>query len=274
MKKNVKIPIRNIEVWENIRVETAEDELAELMQSIKQRGLLQNIKVWERKDGEFVLVYGYRRYLACKKLGYKEIEADIAQAGEMNEQDVLIENVMENLQRVNISPVELGRIASKLHDEQNLSIEEIAVRLGKPLGSITLAVELYQLVPKEMRHKVKNVTAGSTPQPGIVPATVAKRCIEAFGSYGESVVKNIMQAVIDNGLSVTDINKISSLRRGGLPLETAIKERDRLLKINISFYIDKEKAENLIEKHDMSIGEIGRRIIFGKLPPIKEYKVS
>ena len=69
------IAIKKIKVVENHRVNIDATHLDELMQSIKQHGLMQPIGVALNGAGSFVLRFGHRRLLACEKLGYKTLIA-------------------------------------------------------------------------------------------------------------------------------------------------------------------------------------------------------
>ena len=114
------------------RLEIAPEEIAELAQSIEERGLLQPILVTPRNN-RFEIVAGDRRYLAHEKLGRKKIEAKVVEA---DNKDVAIDRATENLQRRDLSPLEEGMIYVNLRDEIHLTVAEIAKKMGKSPGRI------------------------------------------------------------------------------------------------------------------------------------------
>ena len=68
------VPIAQIIVRENVRTRGGDAEIKQLMQSIKQDGLQSPIGVNKNNGkGNFMLMYGSRRLLACTKLGWKTV---------------------------------------------------------------------------------------------------------------------------------------------------------------------------------------------------------
>jgi len=126
---------------EATRLEIAADEIAELAESIKERGLLQPILVTPR-DGRFEIVAGDRRYLAHKKLGLKKIEAKVV---ESDAEGVAIDRATENLQRRDLSPFEEGMIYGSLRDKMGLSVDEIAQKMGKSPGRIERRLSVLRM---------------------------------------------------------------------------------------------------------------------------------
>lgn len=123
------------------RLEIAREEIVELAESIRERGLLQPILVTPR-DGRYEIVAGDRRYLAHEYLGYKRIEAKVVEA---DEKDVAIDRATENLQRVDLSPFEEGMIYGNLRDTMGFTVAEIAKKMRKSPGRIERRLSIVRM---------------------------------------------------------------------------------------------------------------------------------
>lgn len=118
-----------------------EIKLKELAQSIKTYGLLQPIIVTEI-EGEYQIVAGERRFLACQSLGWTEIPALVR---EYNESSVAAVALIENLQRENLNFIEEAFGYKRLIEEFNLTQEVLAQRLGKSQSTIANKLRLLRL---------------------------------------------------------------------------------------------------------------------------------
>lgn len=108
------------------------ERVRELAEAIREKGLLQPIKV-RPVNGRYEIVFGDRRYLAHKLLELKTIKAIVS---ELDDQETAIVRGMENLQRENLSPSEEARHYRELKDEGGLSIPQIAKRTGRTYVTI------------------------------------------------------------------------------------------------------------------------------------------
>lgn len=131
------------------RLEVSEEEIEELADSIRERGLQQPIKV-ARKGERFGIIFGDRRYLACKLLGKKTIEATVVDA---TEEDIAIDRAVENVQRVDLSPVEEGLQYQGMIEKMGLKLDQVAKRVGKKAGAIKRRLDLLRY-PKEYINAV------------------------------------------------------------------------------------------------------------------------
>ncbi len=100
--------------------------LDELAQSIKAHGVLQPIVVIPRGDG-YMIVAGERRWRAAQRAGIDKIPALVRT---LSSQHKLELSLIENLQRKDLNPLETATAYLKLRDQFNLTLEEIAVRMG------------------------------------------------------------------------------------------------------------------------------------------------
>jgi len=137
-----KIPVTNIRKspWQPRRVFSPEP-LAELIDSVKERGVLQPLLV--RKVGDhFELIAGERRLRAAQEANLKEVPAVIMDVGD---QEALEIALVENLQRSDLNLVEEAEGYRMLADKFNMTQEQIAERVGKARPTIANAMRLLEL---------------------------------------------------------------------------------------------------------------------------------
>ena len=103
-----------------------ETALAELAASIKQYGIMQPLVVTPAKQGHHIIA-GERRWRAAKLAGLKTVPALVRTT---KEQERLELAILENVQRVDLSPLEQAVSIERLHQQFNLVYGEIAKRLG------------------------------------------------------------------------------------------------------------------------------------------------
>ena len=134
-------------------------EMQELTDSIKANGILQPLTVRDLDDGKFELIAGERRLRSAREAGLEtvpvyilSIEADV----EMMEYALI-----ENIQRVDLNPIEEAEGYAILCGKYNLAQEEIAKRVGKSRPAIANALRLLKL-PPEIKSALKSgdISAG------------------------------------------------------------------------------------------------------------------
>lgn len=128
---------------EQPRTEFDPGKLAELAASIKEHGLINPILVRVLPGGSYRVVAGERRYRACKLLGLPKIPAIIDQDEERGE--FLSKQLVENLQRADLTPVERSEAIFKLKEQYGLSVRELAERLGISKSAVQRALEIRDL---------------------------------------------------------------------------------------------------------------------------------
>ena len=122
------------------------DELSlkELAESIKKHGVLQPIIVSPLSNNKYQLVAGERRWRASRLAGLATVPAIVRTLKELEQLEMAM---IENVQRVDLSPIEQAISIEKLHQQFNLSYDSIAKRLGKALSTVNNIARLLQLPP-------------------------------------------------------------------------------------------------------------------------------
>ncbi len=121
-----------------------EESLASLSESIAEIGLLQPIVV-RTTDAGFVLVAGERRLRAAKRAGLTEIPAYVRPPGD--DSGSLIEALVENLQREDLTPLEEAAAYQQMMDEFEMTHASIAERVGRSRSAVSNALRLLALPP-------------------------------------------------------------------------------------------------------------------------------
>ncbi|MEI6818516.1 MAG: ParB/RepB/Spo0J family partition protein [Verrucomicrobiota bacterium] len=123
------------------RLQFIESPLDDLMESIRQHGIIQPLIV-RPVNGKLELIAGERRWRASKKLGLATVPV-IERAA--SDRDVLEMALIENLQREDLNPIEEAAGYVRLAEEFALKQEEIATRVGKSRASVANAMRLLGL---------------------------------------------------------------------------------------------------------------------------------
>jgi ParB family chromosome partitioning protein len=125
-----------------------EESLQELMKSIEELGLLSPIKVRTTPGGRYKIIYGNRRYKACKTLGLQAIPCIVSTA--TDELEIYLEQIAENLTREGFSPIEEAEAFHKLMNDPKFSssIKYLSSKLGKPEAYIKNKCDLLNFGDK------------------------------------------------------------------------------------------------------------------------------
>jgi ParB family chromosome partitioning protein len=122
------------------------EELAEMVESIRERGVIQPLIVRE-VAGKFELIAGERRWRASGEAGLATLPAIVRQA---SDREVLELALIENLQRADLSPIEEAEAYARLIHDFSLTQEEVAKQVGKGRVVVANAVRLLTL-PESIR---------------------------------------------------------------------------------------------------------------------------
>jgi ParB family transcriptional regulator, chromosome partitioning protein len=119
---------------------------AGLAASIRLQGVLQPIVVRRRAGGGFELIAGERRWRAARTAGMPTLPALVRDA---DDSDSLLLGLVENVAREQLSPVEEARAYASLVDEFELSLGDVAERVGRSKSAISNRLRLLEL-PEEV----------------------------------------------------------------------------------------------------------------------------
>ena len=127
------------------------EKLHELAQSIKENGVIQPIIVRQSPVIGYEILAGERRYRASLLAGLTSIPAVVKQ---LSDQEMMVQSIIENLQRENLNPIEEARAYESLV-EKGFTHAEIADKMGKSRPYISNSIRLLSL-PEQILSEVEN----------------------------------------------------------------------------------------------------------------------
>lgn len=168
-----------------------DDELKELAETIKVHGLIQPIAV-RKVNNRYQIISGERRTRASKLANLKTIKAQVYENFDdktMNEWALI-----ENIQRVDLNPIEVAQSYQQLIENHNYTHEDLATTVGKSRSAITNALRLLKL-PNQVQAWI---------QEGRISSGAAR----ALCSDKVSNPEEIARRIIEEGLNVRQIEAI------------------------------------------------------------------
>ena len=120
-------------------------EIDNLVVSIKELGIIQPITVRKINEDKYEIISGERRYRASKLANLDSMPCYIKDVE--NDTDLLKLSLVENVQRVDLDPIEIALTYERLINEYNLDIESISRLVGKDRSTISNYVRLLKLDP-------------------------------------------------------------------------------------------------------------------------------
>ena len=231
-----------------------ERALAELSDSIRQRGVIQPVVVRRTETG-YELVAGERRFLACKKAGYNRIPAVIKEAGE---EDSIELALIENLQREDLNSVDEARAYRTLMSEFSLTQDELAMKVGKDRSSVANCLRVLKLsdtILDMIRSGAISSGHGrallSLEEPGEQLSIARKAAAKGLSvRETEALVNRLIRRRRKTGYGRTRPPEIVDLEdrlRNFLATSVRISWRGRKGKIEIDYYSN-EELERILEQ--------------------------
>jgi ParB family chromosome partitioning protein len=123
------------------RKDFGREALQELIDSIRQRGIIQPLIVREA-GARFELIAGERRWRAAQEIGLATVPAIVRTASDL---EVLELSLIENLQRADLNPIEEAQGYARLANEFGMRQEDIALKVGRSRAAVANAVRLLDL---------------------------------------------------------------------------------------------------------------------------------
>jgi ParB family chromosome partitioning protein len=117
--------------------------IEELARSVREHGIIQPLVVTRRAGNKYTLIAGERRFRAAQKAGLATVPVVIKEM--MPAGDSLQIALIENIQREDLNPIEEALAYHQLHEEFNLTQEEIAKRVGKERSTVANFLRLVKL---------------------------------------------------------------------------------------------------------------------------------
>ncbi|WP_392543734.1 ParB/RepB/Spo0J family partition protein [Oryzobacter telluris] len=182
-----------------------EDDMAELVHSIREIGVLQPIVVRPLSTPEdgvrFELIMGERRWRASREAGKDTVPAIIRST---DDDDLLRDALLENLHRSQLNALEEAAAYQQLLDDFGCTQEVLAQRIGRSRPQISNTLRLLKLPPVVARR----VAAG------VLSAGHARALL---GLPDGAAMERLAQRIVAEGLSVRTVEEIVALGDGETP---------------------------------------------------------
>ena len=234
--------------------------LESLASSIREHGVLQPLLVSriEKDSGyiEYQLVAGERRLLAAKMVGLTQVPVIVRKP---TEQEKLVVSIVENVQRMDLSPLEKAEAYKRLQEEFNFLQKDVARLVGKSREAVANTMRLIEL-PKDIKQALKDekITEGHA------------RAMLAVGDIQKQ--KIVFSRTVRDGLNVREVESLiqkiniwQPAKRQASPASKEIKDMEdeirnafgiKTLKLRMSagrpkldvFFSSKKELEDLLKK--------------------------
>lgn len=123
------------------RRDFAPEALQELMDSIRQHGIIQPLVV-RMVNGRHELIAGERRWRAAQQAGLTQVPVIAREASDL---DVLELSLIENLQRADLNPIEEAQAYARLAGEFGMRQDDIAMKVGRSRAAVANSMRLLDL---------------------------------------------------------------------------------------------------------------------------------
>lgn len=199
------------------RGEFNEEKLQELAESIRQHGVIQPIVVREHPTlpGQWMVVTGERRWRASKLAGKIEIPAVVT---ELTDQEIVAVQLIENLQREDLSPIEVAEGYRKLQQEFNLTQEAVAETVGKSKQTVSDFLKVLEMPAEFQRLLSEKLVRG---------AADLNALWRANGKQPERVAALIAGATQDSPITRVMIRSVTNTDPGDTPPEGTVSPAGR-----------------------------------------------
>lgn len=223
-------------------------EMRELVDSVREHGVLQPIIVSERADGFYELIAGERRWRACRELGMATVPAIVRTAANHEKLEFAI---IENVQRAELSAVDEAFSYQRLREEFGLSMDQIVKCVGKSGSHISNMIRLLDL-PQEVLDSVARGELSMGKARALLSLPTPEDQLEVMRSMlGSGMTTRDVEAAVNVRVRRAPRNKSADLQyieselRSALGTKVTVTRRGEKGTITIDFY-SSEDLERIV----------------------------
>ena len=189
-----------------------EEDMAELVHSVREIGVLQPIVVRPIGAEQFELIMGERRWRASQAAGRETVPSVVRHTADA---DLLRDALLENIHRSQLNPLEEAAAYQQLLEDFGISQEQLAQRIGRSRPQISNTLRLMRLPASVQRR----VAAG-------VLSSGHARALLSLDDDGQ--MEDLAQRIVSEGLSVRSAEEQATLAKSGSQKERVSRETSRL----------------------------------------------
>ncbi|MEN9754501.1 MAG: hypothetical protein RLZ07_883 [Pseudomonadota bacterium] len=194
----------------NPRRHFSDEELEDLANSIREKGIIQPILVRpiQGVDGVYEIIAGERRWRAAQRASLHEVPIVIIEAADREAFEIAL---IENVQRADLNPLEEALGYEKLAADYGYSQNDLARVIGKSRSHIANTMRLAKLP-----ESVRDLLASGALSAGHARALLAVKEPE-----------NVARRIIEQGLTVRDVERIAQDDTGGTKTTSPTKKTEK-----------------------------------------------
>ena len=207
-----------------------EEALQELANSIHEIGIIQPITLRQISVNRFQIIAGERRWRASKKAGLKTIPAYIRT---IKDENVMEMALVENIQREDLNPVEIGLAYEHLLENTGMTQEKVAERVGKSRAAVTNFLRLLKLPAQvQMSLQKREIDMGHA------------RALLALDS--PSLQLKVFREILKNGWPVRKVEEVVQQLKNGEDIDAGNKKIQAKTKLPEEFNTLKTRLSSFL----------------------------
>ncbi|OGL25012.1 hypothetical protein A3A68_01325 [Candidatus Saccharibacteria bacterium RIFCSPLOWO2_01_FULL_48_13] len=210
----------------------------ELTASVKKHGIIQPIIVVGDSSG-YQIVAGERRWRAARSAGLSHVPAIVRSLEELERIEM---SLIENIQRVDLSPLEQAMAVYQLQQQFNLALDDVAKKLGKAPSTVSNLTRLLQL-PESARQALAD---------GKISEGHARAILALKGD--ETKQERLLSSILNNGWTVRQAEQFVVAAKRGAPVTQATKHTES--KTELTEKIGQKLGTDVKIKHTAKGGQL------------------
>jgi len=204
------------------RIDFEKEPLLELVNSIKEHGIIQPITVRKMGRDDFQIISGERRFQAAKIAGIDDIPCYIRIA---DDQNMLEMAIVENVQRKDLNAIEIGLSYQRLINECNLTHEQLSYKVSKNRSTISNYLRLLKL-PIVIQKGIRENTISMGHARALLTLSNEQEMIDTYNE------------IIHENLSVRAVEKKRAQNKQEEVTPSALSRYELRMQNNISFQLN------------------------------------
>jgi ParB family chromosome partitioning protein len=217
-------------------------DLAELMASITEKGILEPLIVRQQRD-RFQIVAGERRYQAAVRIGMSEVPVIVR---DIDDGESIELALIENIQRKDLTPFEEAEALQSLVNRFHYTHEQLAQRLGKSRTSITESLALGGM-PEEVRDlcRLADIDSKST-------------LLQVARQPDAKAMEALVERITTSGLKRVDVRRVAPKPAGGRAKPYAYRwvAPSKTFSVRLNFRKTSVSRDELIEALEQAVAEL------------------
>lgn len=227
----------------------SDEELSDLAKSIKSVGIIHPPTVRDMGEGKYELVSGERRLRASRLAGLTAIPVVVKRSSVRSSAEAAL---IENIQRVDLNPLEIAQALKRLIEEYKLSQEELSTEIGKKRSTVANYLRLLSL-PPAIQNSLKSdlITMGHA------------KAVLALSKVDQQMA--LHDAILRNSLSVRETEEAAKKILNPLPMRSKeitpfIESLNRKLeeRFGVKAVIKENKGEGSVTLDFYSLDDLDR----------------